>query len=653
MYELGSQRDDVPFLPLLLGLAAWPLCRIAADRFVRWYSRDFYSHLKSDYEKRYLFFFGVLIGLLAKPPSLVACSLAAWTTAPEDDIAGFRRPMNSYQQFCWGSRTVIYISELPHYLHLPEMVIHHFLTLLPMVIIARYNGPRRGYDLGLAALFSEATNNLRSLLKQTHYARKHPKLDWCLQFYGTISLFLTRVPAVIMGMAMIPANGLQGGPARVTAIAYVFYLVYIHRITYKRLRNTDILQIDGSGVFRVRIGNHFNITSTSLLTGLAILGTQMSVIALYTWTKTEPIPATTSELINLIWNSLFAVAIGLTGSRLVATSLQRFLQWQRVSSVYLQSGLVFAIVFLCTSPTLDTTVDREALVSCLLLSSSLTKAASQYASHLACIESGSQVTAKQDEKDSTQTRAGKGVPSRASVFCSVINLCQYLGFVLAVVTGYSSPAEAAFRTLLVQLVVRAAVDSTLENTGNRITTLGSLAMLKTLWGLGSIVTASAQHLDPIGNHTIIGNAHSTRTQPFVPLDWRMALKSAIKDLLIFQSLYLLVSATTKYFSTQRRSFRFPMPRLMTVALASLTAWLGYIGYLAWQGVENPVITNSEFTAAQIVARQPPICSLLLSWQFWVSISASVSIPTAAAHLWLPKTVSQAKDIKSDSFWDQE
>jgi hypothetical protein len=177
-------------------------------------------------------------------------------------------------------------------------------------------------------------------------------------------------------------------------------------------------------------------------------------------------------------------------------------------------------------------------------------------------------------------------------------------------------------------------------------------MLKTLWELGSIVSASTQQLDPTGNHTIIGNAHST-SHPFVPLEWRVALKLALKDLLMLQGFYLLVSATTRYFSAARCSFRFPTPRLMTGALASLAAWLGYIGYLAWQGVENPVITNSEFTAAQIVARQPPICSLLLSWQFWVSTSASVSIPTAAAHLWLPKTVSQAKDIKSDSFWDQE
>ncbi|KUI70161.1 hypothetical protein VM1G_05745 [Cytospora mali] len=651
MYDFGSQRDDVPFLPLLLGLAAWPICRIFADRFVRWYNPEFYKHLRSDYEKRYLFFLGVLLGLVAKLPSLIGCGLAVWKTAPEDDIAGFRKPMNPYQQFCWGSRAVIYISELPHYLHLPEMVLHHFLALSPMAVIARYYGPRRGYDLALAALCAEPINNLRALLKQTHYSRNHPDLDWRLQFYGTIVLFITRVPTAIMSIAMIPANGLHGVPAHIALVPYIFNLVYVHRITYKRLRNTDILQVDDSGVFRVRIGNHFNITSTSLLTGVAILSTQMSVIALYTWIKTEPIPATTSELISLSCNSLFAVAIGLAGSRIVASPLQRIFQWQRVSSVYLQSGLVFAIIFLCTSPTIDTTIDKEALVACLLLSSSLTKAISQYASHLACIESGSQVTAKQDDKGADQTELNKVVPSQASLYCSVINLFQYLVLGLAVVTGYFSPSEAALKTVLVQFVIRATVDSTLKNSGKRLTTLTSLAILNTLWRIGGVATASVHHLDPNGNSTIIRNAFLT-TPPFMPPDWRVVVKFAVKDMFMLGGLYGLVSATTSWFSAARYPLPAPLPKLRTVTLVSLAVWFCYIGYAAWKQ-ELPEVTNKGFTAAEIVARQPPICSLLLTWQFWVSITTSVSMSTMAAHLWLPKTVSQAKNVQSDSFWDQE
>lgn len=650
MYDLGSQREDVPFLPLMIGLSAWPLCRIAAERFVRWYSPDFYKHLRTDYEKKYLFFFGVLIGLLAKAPSLVACGLAVWNTAPEDDIAGFRRPMNPSQQFCWGSRTVIYIMELPHYLHLPEMISHHFLSLLAMAVIARYRAPRRGFDLSLAALCSETTNNLRSLLKQTQYSKKHPNLDWNLQFFGTISMYLTRVPAIIMALAMIPGSGIQAGPAGVTFMSYLFYLGYVHRLTYQRLRYSDILQIEDSGVFRVRIGDHLNITATSLLTGLAVLSTQVSVITLYALAKTQPTPATTAELINLIWNSLFAVFLGLTWSRLVAPSLQRIFQWRNVSSVYLQSGLVFATVFLCLSPTIDATVNKETLVACLLLSSSLTKAVAQYASHLACIDNETQATAKQDNAEVVLARPEKSMPPRASRLCSGLNLFQYFAFVLAVVTGYSSPSNAAFRSILVQFVVRAAVNSTFKNSGNSIFTLVTLAMLKTLWSLGVVAASPAMHLDLTGNYTMDDAISSS--QPFVTLGWQYALKFALQDLLTLGSLYLLVSGATILLSTPAISSKLALPRLRTLAILSMIAWCGFFLYTALFG-EYPETYNKGLSAAEIVARQPPICSLLLSWQFWVVTVAAASVPTAAAHLWLPKAVSRAKDIKSKSHWDQE
>lgn len=650
MYEVGPQRDDVPFLPLLAGLALWPLSRIVAVYFVRWYSPDFYKYLKSDYERRYLFFFGLLLGLIAKPPSLIACGLAAWNTAPEDDIAGFRRPMSPSQQFCWGSRTVIYISELPHFLHLPEMVLHHLLSILGMGLIANYHGPRRGFDMQLAALCSETTNHLRSILKQTHYLKKRPNLDWYLQLVTTILLFFIRVPVIFIAIAMIPASGLNGRPGRICASPYLFYLVYILRSTYMRLRNSDILQHEDSGVFRLRIGNHFNVASTSLLTGFAILSTQMSVIGLYAWIKTEPIPATTAELVNLMCHSYFAVVIGLTGSRFIASFLQPVLQWQRLSSVYLQSGLVFAIIFLFLSPALDGEVDKEALVACVVLSSSLMKAVSQYASHLACIEAGAQSRAEQNGKGIAPRRAANCIPSRASLVCSAFNLLQYVAFVFAVVSGYCSTGEAALGSFSVQLIIRSAVDSTFENTGSSMITIASLASIKTLWRLGRVVTSSTHLLDLSGNYTM-EDIHPT-TQPHTLLDWQVALKFAIQDIITLGGFYLLVSATTTYLSTSRYSSKLALPRLRTVGLAALVAWLGYIAQAVANG-EQPEFSNKAFTADEIVARQPPFCSLLLSWQFWVSITASVSLSTVAAHLWLPKTVSQAKKIQSNSIWDQE
>ena len=67
MGELGFPREDVPFLPLLAGLAAWSLYRLAVDQIVKWWSPDFYHKLRGNYEK-YLFFFGMLLGLVRHEP---------------------------------------------------------------------------------------------------------------------------------------------------------------------------------------------------------------------------------------------------------------------------------------------------------------------------------------------------------------------------------------------------------------------------------------------------------------------------------------------------------------------------------------------------------------------------------------------------------
>lgn len=326
MGELDFSREDVPFLPFLAGLAAWSLYRLAVDRIVRWWSPGFYNRLRSNYEK-YLFFSGMLLGLIVKPIPLIGCALAVWKTPAEDDIAGFRRPMNPSQQFCWGSRTVIYISELPHYLHVPEMVLHHLFTLLGMSMVAKFNISRRGIDLSLAALWSEIVYSFRNVLKWTGHLDTRPDLDWGLTFYGTLFLFVTRVPTTIAALAMIPANGLQAGPALVIAMACVFHLVYIIRITYIRLKKSGVLQVEESGVFRVQVGDRLNINSTTLLTGLAFMSTQVSFVLLYSWTNTGLQPIRTPELINLMWNSVLAGLVGQIGSRLIAGRSQVSARW--------------------------------------------------------------------------------------------------------------------------------------------------------------------------------------------------------------------------------------------------------------------------------------------------------------------------------------
>lgn len=624
MDGLDFPREDVPFLPLLAGLAAWSLYRLAVDRIVRWWSPGFYNTLRGNYEK-YLFFLGMLLGLIVKPIPLIGCGLAVWKTSPEDDIAGFRRPMNPSQQFCWGSRTVVYISELPHYLHVPEMVLHHLLTLFGMGLVAKFNISRRGLDLSLAALWSEIVYSLRNVLKWTGYLDTRPDLDWRLTFYGTLFLFVTRAPTTIVGFAMIPANGLQAGPALVIAMAYGFHLAYIFRITYIRLKKSGVLQVEESGVFRVQFGDHFTMTSTTLLTGLAFMSTQVSLVLLYSLNNTGLQAAGIPELINLMWNSLLAGICGLAGSRLIARFLQGFARWHRVSLLYLQYDLVVAALVLCLSPTIESSIDKTTLLLCLVLSSSLTKAIYQYASHLACLQ-------KTPEESICQLSS-----SRKTLNCSIINLCQYFLFVFLFASGSSSIAGAALKSFMVQMVIEAAADSAMTKTSTSIS-LGSLAAVMTAWRSSVIEISSPAYRFELHDNQTIDSVLSSNRPSSLP-NWVQIL---LQNTLVIGGLYVLFFTTMDHLCnlSWNNKPRLPgLPKLRTIGLLAVTGWAGYIVYLFLTG-QTPESQNKGYSAAEILAREPPICSLLLSWHFWAALSVSATVPTALAHMWQPKVVGQ-------------
>lgn len=624
MAELDSPREDVPFLPLLAGLAAWSVYRLAVDRIVRWWSPGFYNKLRGNYEK-YLFFFGMLLGLIVKPIPLIGCGLAVWKTPPEDDIAGFRRPMNPSQQLCWGSRTVIYISELPHYLHVPEMVLHHLLTLLGMSMVAKFNISRRSLDLSLAALWSEIVYSLRNVLQWTGYLDTRPNLDWRLTFYGTLFLFVTRAPTTIAGLAMIPASGLQAGPALVMAMASGFHLAYIFRITYIRLKKAGVLQVEESGVFRVQVGDRLTMTSTTLLTGFAFMSTQVSLVLLYSWRNTELQPAGTLKLINLMWNSLLAGIAGLAGSRLIAKFLQGFVRWNWVSLLYMQCDLAIAALVLCLSPTINSSIDKTNLLVCVLLSSSLTKAIYQYASHLAHLQNSPEGSTRQLSSP------------RRTLNCSIINLCQYFMFFFLSASGRSSIADAALKSFMVQMVVEAAANSAMTKTTTGIS-LGSLAAVMTV-SRSSVVQISppAYQFEIHDNQTIdsLLLIHRPSSLPH----WVQIL---LQNTLFVAGLYVLFITTMNYLCnlSWKNKPRLPVfPKLRTIGLLSVTGWIGYIVYLVFTG-QTPESHNKGLSAAEILAREPPICSLLLSWHFWAALSVSATVPTALAHMWQPKVVGQ-------------
>lgn len=641
-------RDVLPALPLLAGFIAWSLFRLLVERAVQWYKPRLYNELRSDYEAKYMIFFGVLMGLLAKPITLATCGLAVWSTPPEDDIAGIHPPMNAYQENCWNSRIVVYVSELPHYIRVPELLLHHLLILMSMGVIARWRGPHRGFDLSLAALWAEIPNSLRTILRKSHYLGDHPRVDWHLACWATILGFLTRVPAIIISMAMIPQSGLQGGPAFIMGSAYFFYLVYIFNLTYRRLVNSDVLQIEDSGVFRLRFNDLFNINSTSLTTGTAVLGTQLSTLLVYTWAKKEATSVHAAELINITWHLLMAVTMAVVGSQLLAPYLQKFLHWHRLCSVYLQAGILVAVAVLSFTPTLQRSVDRPILVGCVVLCSSLSKAASQLASHLASVEGG--------------------LDTRGSIICGLFNLAQFVAAVVSVGTG-RPVLEVAFKTLLLQLLIRLAVDSRASEArkpsiwprSGSFLALGILAALKAMWPLRSSATGTLPYFGNITSNATAKEKYVARIgQPGQFPDAQITVWFAAKEFFVFGFMYACFYVLAGCFYRRRPDIspdstkgntRRVLYTPRTIGLFSLTVWACYIAYLASQG-ETPEAHNQHRQPHQILSSEPPFCTLVLSWQFWVSISSSVVVSTGAAHIWQPRSFSHAKKLDSNSFWDQ-
>lgn len=200
---------------------AW-MCTWAAIAFFRpvWYKK-----LGNDRRKRN-YVVGIVIGIFFKILSVPSCGLAAYMTPAEDDVAGIRGYMNEYQQICWGSRGVTIILELYHFIGHTELMIHHGLVLVTMIVIGVFNGPHRGLDLSLGALVSEFPSVTFSIIRGLGLLGRYPTLERALIVIGTGLILAVRVPAVFICMAMLPESGLRGGPSRVVLMAFSFYLVY-------------------------------------------------------------------------------------------------------------------------------------------------------------------------------------------------------------------------------------------------------------------------------------------------------------------------------------------------------------------------------------------------------------------------------------------
>ncbi|KAF3764258.1 hypothetical protein M406DRAFT_330603 [Cryphonectria parasitica EP155] len=280
-----------------------------------------------------------LVGLGFKLFTIPTCAFAAWVTPAVDDVAGIHPPMNIYQQTCWGARGTATLIELVHFSQHPELVLHHVLILVGMSVIWTFNVPHRGFDLALGALLSEIPNSCYMIFKELNIFGNHPVLEWTLPLISAASGFMFRVPAAIMAMAMIPTSGMYGGPALVMVIAYLFYLVYVGNLTWRRLRRAGIWQAEGVDSFSFRISRHITISSATFFTCLAALSCQFSALFLYSIYKKWPTPATTPELVMITWHSLPALLLGLSTSYWAGLQVKQALKKCRSDLRFISPGV--------------------------------------------------------------------------------------------------------------------------------------------------------------------------------------------------------------------------------------------------------------------------------------------------------------------------
>lgn len=302
----------------------WICLRLALDLTrPAWYER-----LNKNAAKK-AFLNGTVIGLGYKFFTIPSCALAAYMTPPEDDIAGIHPSMNVYQQICWGSRGTVTILELFHFTSNRQLLCHHLLILVGMYIIAKYNGPHRGFDLGLGVVLSEIPNHFFIIFKELGTLSSRPTLDWALSLSSALTGLFCRIPAIVVAMAMVPTTGLQGGHAVIILVAYLFYLTYVLYVSRGRLRRAGVLREVGKGAFHLRLSSRLVISSTTFYTGVAAVGCQVTGLALYSFW----IPTARSKLIEISWLSLPVTLAVVSMSVLVFSRLFRDNQSNHLSTI--------------------------------------------------------------------------------------------------------------------------------------------------------------------------------------------------------------------------------------------------------------------------------------------------------------------------------
>lgn len=364
-----AQTFDVPFMPFLAGLTAWSLLKFTAEYIVRRVNPQFLEDLKIDARRGYDLYFGTWLGSIFKTVSITACTASLFTTSADTDIVGLVRPLNTAEQWCWGCRAVIYTQEIPHIASIPELVIHHILSIGAMLAILAFNIPRRQLYIAWAGLLSEFVSNARRLLKM--HSKLSQRVGWWLTAANVILILVFRVTGCFVALAWTLQSGTRGVSLVIDVGSWTIYLLYMLHVSASEVARSKLVTFDMKPPAKIIIAETFHVSPLGVILGIGFVATELSAIFLYEFTGNRV--SSIAELHSIAWVALQAAIFGIIGSYLTPPL------WQFMSFPFdndathrgrlsMLGGFLLAATALAFSPTIADSTDTLSLLACMVIS---------------------------------------------------------------------------------------------------------------------------------------------------------------------------------------------------------------------------------------------------------------------------------------------
>ncbi|KAK4160039.1 hypothetical protein QBC43DRAFT_360685 [Cladorrhinum sp. PSN259] len=368
----SSAKPDVPFIPFLAGLTIWAVLKLTLEGFIRNFFPTFYEDLRLDIRRKYNFYFGTWMGSIFKVVSMISCGAALFTTTAETDIVGLVRPLNVAEQWCWGCRAVIYIQELPDITSVPELIIHHVLSIAAMMGILAYNLPRRQLYLLWATLVNEFVGNARRILKI--HDRLSPRVSWWTALANSSLIWIFRISGAFVALIWALQGGTRGISLFINITAMLVYIIYMIKMTAFEFSRNKIFNIDPVEHSHLVIVEKWKVNLVGIFMGLGLACTELSAMLIYELGDGRV--SSEGGLHTIAFVALQAAVVGLAGAYLfprVSKDTEK-----NLPKLSLHGGFLFAAATILFSPTLADNVDRAAFAACLMLSFPLMESITRY-----------------------------------------------------------------------------------------------------------------------------------------------------------------------------------------------------------------------------------------------------------------------------------